>query len=174
MVSKMIVKSMSIENFRPYKGPVSIEFARGEKNVTIIQGRNDAGKTSFINAFTWCLYDKEPFRDEGIEGRCNQLALDKVNIKEDKVFKKFELIDQRYKVDSLENQKMKNNVENIIPKINQFNIQIEKIETRFQSIPDSILFIKSGVVVSFFSLSIFNSSVDSVLFSYSLLSYGIV
>ncbi len=54
------------------------------------------------------------------------------------------------------------------------NIQIEKIETRFQSIPDSILFIKSGVVVSFFSLSIFNSSVDSVLFSYSLLSYGIV
>lgn len=79
----MIVKSMTIENFRPYKGPVSIEFARGEKNITIIEGRNDAGKTSFINAFTWCLYDKEPFRDEGIEGRCNQLALDKVNIKDE-------------------------------------------------------------------------------------------
>lgn len=79
----MIVKSMIIENFRPYKGPVSIEFARGEKNITIIEGRNDAGKTSFINAFTWCLYDKEPFRDEGIEGRCNQLALDKVNIKDE-------------------------------------------------------------------------------------------
>ena len=87
----MIVKSMTIENFRPYKGPVSIEFARGEKNVTIIQGRNDAGKTSFINAFTWCLYDKEPFRDEGIEGRCNQLALDKVNIK-DEVDVKVEMI----------------------------------------------------------------------------------
>ena len=79
----MIIKSMTIENYRPYKGPVSIEFARGKQNVTIIQGRNDAGKTSFINAFTWCLYDKEPFRDEGIEGRCNQLALDKVNIKEE-------------------------------------------------------------------------------------------
>ena len=79
----MIVKSMTIENYRPYKGPVNIEFARGEKNVTIIQGRNDAGKTSFINAFTWCLYDKEPFRDEGIEGRCNQLALDEVNIKDE-------------------------------------------------------------------------------------------
>ena len=87
----MIVKSMTIENFRPYKGPVSIEFARGEKNVTIIQGRNDAGKTSFINAFTWCLYDKEPFRDEGIEGRCNQLALDKVNVK-DEVDVKVEMI----------------------------------------------------------------------------------
>ncbi len=74
---------MTIENYRPYKGPVNINFARGEKNVTIIQGRNDAGKTSFINAFTWCLYDKEPFRDEGIEGRCNQLALDKVNVKDE-------------------------------------------------------------------------------------------
>lgn len=79
----MIVKSRTIENFRPYKGPLSIDFARGEKNVTIIQGRNDMGKTSFINAFTWCLYDKEPFRDEGIEGRCNQLALDEVNIKDE-------------------------------------------------------------------------------------------
>ena len=87
----MIIKSMTIENFRPYKGPVSIEFARGEKNITIVQGRNDAGKTSFINAFTWCLYDKEPFRDEGIEGRCNQLALDNVNIK-DEVMVKVEMV----------------------------------------------------------------------------------
>ena len=87
----MIIKSMTIENYRPYKGPVNINFARGEKNVTIIQGRNDAGKTSFINAFTWCLYDKEPFRDEGIEGRCNQLALDKVNVK-DEVDVKVEMI----------------------------------------------------------------------------------
>ncbi len=87
----MIVKSMTIENYRPYKGPVSIDFATGEKNITIIQGRNDAGKTSFINAFTWCLYDKEPFRDEGIEGRCNQLALDKVKIK-DEVTVKVEML----------------------------------------------------------------------------------
>lgn len=79
----MIIKSMTIENYRPYKGPVSIDFASGKQNITIIQGRNDAGKTSFINAFTWCLYDKEPFRDEGIEGRCNQLALDKVNVKDE-------------------------------------------------------------------------------------------
>ena len=82
---------MTIENYRPYKGPVSLEFARGDKNVTIIQGRNDAGKTSFINAFTWCLYDKEPFRDEGREDRCNQLALDKVNIK-DEVTVKVEML----------------------------------------------------------------------------------
>ena len=46
---------------------------------------------------------------------------------EDKIFKKFELIDQRYKVDSLEDMKLKNNVENIIPKLNQIDIQITKI-----------------------------------------------
>ena len=46
---------------------------------------------------------------------------------EDKVFKKFELIDERYKVDSLDNIKLKNNIENIIPKISQFSLQIEKI-----------------------------------------------
>ena len=60
---------------------------------------------------------------------------------EDKVFKKFELIDQRYKVDSLENLKLKNNVENIIPKINQFNMQIEKIndnEIKYQEQIDNI------------------------------------
>ena len=54
---------------------------------------------------------------------------------EDKVFKKFELIDERYKVDSLDNIKLKNNIENIIPKISQFNLQIEKIndtENKFQ------------------------------------------
>lgn len=87
----MIIKSMTMENFRPYKGPVNIEFARGEKNITIIEGRNDAGKTSFINAFTWCLYDKEPFRDEGMENRCNKIALDEVNIK-DEVDVKVEMV----------------------------------------------------------------------------------
>ena len=62
-------------------------------NSIVIQINNEFktfkfGKTRFINAFTWCLYDKEPFRDEGIEGRCNQLALDNVNIKEKHKIKK--------------------------------------------------------------------------------------
>ena len=60
---------------------------------------------------------------------------------EDKIFKKFELIDQRYKVESLENMKVKNNVENMIPKINQFIIQIDKInetENKFQEDLDNI------------------------------------
>ena len=54
---------------------------------------------------------------------------------EDKIFKKFELVDQKYKAESLETIKIKNNIENIMPKINQFTIQIEKIndtDNKFQ------------------------------------------
>ena len=39
MVINMIVKSMTIENFRPYKGPLSIDFARGEKKCHYHSGK---------------------------------------------------------------------------------------------------------------------------------------
>lgn len=71
---------MKIENYRPYRGPVDIDFASGDKNVTIIQGRNDAGKTSFINAITWCLYGTEPFKDEGLEDRWNKSYVRDINV----------------------------------------------------------------------------------------------
>ena len=47
---------------------------------------------------------------------------------EDKVFKKFEFVDQRYKFDSLDHLKTKNNVENIMPKIDQIYREIERIK----------------------------------------------
>ena len=87
----MIIKSMSIKNYRPYKDPEPIKFANGEKNITIVEGRNDAGKTSFINAITWCLYDREPFREEGLEDRCNKLAIKEANIN-DKIDVKVEIL----------------------------------------------------------------------------------
>ena len=61
---------------------------------------------------------------------------------EDKVFKKFELIDERYKVDSLDNIKLKNNVENIIPKISQFSLQIEKINDNGNKYQEELFNIK--------------------------------
>lgn len=87
----MIIKSMNIQNYRPYKDPKPIKFAYGDKNITIVEGRNDAGKTSFINAITWCLYDREPFRDEGLEDRCNKLAIKEANIN-DKIVVKVEIL----------------------------------------------------------------------------------
>ena len=65
------------------------------------------------------------FRDNG-DGTIDAT---KVMIKalEEKVFKKFELVDARYKKDSLDNLKLKTNMENITPKLDQFHRELERI-----------------------------------------------
>ena len=53
----MLLKSIKLENFRQFRNE-SIDFDQGEggKNVTIIIGENGTGKTTFAQAFFWCLY----------------------------------------------------------------------------------------------------------------------
>ena len=46
---------------------------------------------------------------------------------EEKIFKKFELVDARYKKDALDNLKVKTNVENITPKLEQFHRELSRI-----------------------------------------------
>ena len=46
---------------------------------------------------------------------------------EEKIFKKFELVDARYKKDALDSLKMKTNVENITPKLEQFHRELSRI-----------------------------------------------
>ena len=65
------------------------------------------------------------FKDSG-DGNIDATKL-LVKSLEEKVFKKFYLIDEKYKKDSANNIKLKTNVENIIPKIDQINRDIEKI-----------------------------------------------
>ena len=56
----MIIESIKIQNFRQYKGPMTVEFSLDKnKNFTIIRGTNGAGKTNLLNALTWCLYGEE-------------------------------------------------------------------------------------------------------------------
>lgn len=55
----MFFKSIYLENFRLYKGPVEFELSTEDKKISIIQGNNDAGKTTMLNAITWCLYGEE-------------------------------------------------------------------------------------------------------------------
>jgi DNA sulfur modification protein DndD len=69
-----------MKNFRPYHGPELIKFAEGEKNITIIQGENDSGKTSLMNAITWCLYNKEYYRSKGKEDIWNKSAVKDIDI----------------------------------------------------------------------------------------------
>lgn len=63
----MILKSLYLKNYRTYRGPEKIKFASGDKNITIIQGNNEVGKTTIMNAITWCLYGRELYKDEGNE-----------------------------------------------------------------------------------------------------------
>lgn len=61
----MLLKSIKLENFRQFRDE-SIDFAQGVdgKNVTIIIGENGTGKTTFAQAFFWCLYGETEFSDK--------------------------------------------------------------------------------------------------------------
>ena len=67
MGNNMILKSLHLKNYRTYKNPDPIYFASGDKNVTIIKGNNEVGKTTIMNAITWCLYGRELYKQKGNE-----------------------------------------------------------------------------------------------------------
>ena len=61
----MLIKSITLENFRQYKQHQTIEFSTDkEKNVTVIIGENGIGKTTFLQSFLWCLYGETDFSDK--------------------------------------------------------------------------------------------------------------
>ena len=66
----MLLKSIKLANFRQFLNE-KITFASGEngKNVTIILGENGTGKTTFAQAFFWCLYGDTEFSDKMILNR---------------------------------------------------------------------------------------------------------
>ena len=52
-----------MKNYRPYRNPPIINFAYGDKNLTIIEGDNDLGKTTLLSAISWCIYGDEPYKN---------------------------------------------------------------------------------------------------------------
>ena len=63
----MLLESIRLQNFRQFRNE-SIDFAKGNngKNVTIIIGENGTGKTTFAQAFFWCMYGETEFSDKTI------------------------------------------------------------------------------------------------------------
>jgi len=60
----MLLKSLKLDDFRQFKGTQMVEFSTDPKrNVTIMKGENGSGKTSFAQAFRWCLYGDTDFQD---------------------------------------------------------------------------------------------------------------
>lgn len=63
----MLLKSLKVLNFRQFKGEQEVLFASDSaKNVTVIMGENGSGKTTFAQAFTWCLYGDVDFDDKSM------------------------------------------------------------------------------------------------------------
>lgn len=60
----MLLQSIELENFRQFKKE-KIDFSTDpERNVTLIIGDNGTGKTTFAQAFFWCLYGETSFSDK--------------------------------------------------------------------------------------------------------------
>lgn len=55
----MIIKSITLNNFRLYEGMNTINFMLStNQNITLISGENGFGKTTFLHSLIWCLYGK--------------------------------------------------------------------------------------------------------------------
>lgn len=62
----MLLKSITLKNFRQFKD-ITLDFSTdNEKNVTIVIGDNGSGKTTLLQAFFWCLYGSVSFNDKDL------------------------------------------------------------------------------------------------------------
>ncbi|MBL7131343.1 MAG: AAA family ATPase [Candidatus Omnitrophica bacterium] len=55
----MVIKRIKIANYRQYQD-VDLKFPEG-KRILLFVGKNGTGKSNFLNAINWCLYEEEPF-----------------------------------------------------------------------------------------------------------------
>ncbi|WP_157980986.1 AAA family ATPase [Idiomarina tyrosinivorans] len=63
----MKLKKLELKNFRQFYGEQTVEFSTSKtKNVTLIHAENGVGKTAFLNAILWCLFETftENFKDQ--------------------------------------------------------------------------------------------------------------
>ncbi len=56
----LFINRINITNFRQYRN-VSLTFD-SSKGVFLFIGKNGMGKSNFLNAICWCLYNKQPFK----------------------------------------------------------------------------------------------------------------
>lgn len=87
----MLLKKLTLKDFRQFKGEQEIDFStNNDKNVTIIVGENGTGKTTFAQAFTWCLYGDTTFSDKSL--LCKSTAQDMKANEEQTVSVKLEFV----------------------------------------------------------------------------------
>ena len=72
----MLLQSIELQNFRQFINE-KIDFSTDpERNVTLIIGENGTGKTTFAQAFFWCLYGETDFTNKTMLNMAIQSAID--------------------------------------------------------------------------------------------------
>jgi DNA sulfur modification protein DndD len=80
----VIIKSISLENFRQFLGKQEIEFATGMQNITIIFGDNGKGKTGIFRAMMFGLFgEKTIAQDKTDKSKTDDLHLVNLNAIDD-------------------------------------------------------------------------------------------
>ena len=77
----MILKSIELHNFRLYPH-ILIDFKKDISNITIIKGDHGVGKTTLLNAISWCLYGSELLSWETSLGICNNKTVNLAEVGE--------------------------------------------------------------------------------------------
>ncbi|MBQ7928119.1 MAG: AAA family ATPase [Methanobrevibacter sp.] len=132
----MILKSLYLKNYRTYRGPEIVDFATGDQNITIIKGNNEVGKTTIMNAITWCLYGREYYRDKGNEPIFSKSTSYDLEIgDEDTVEVKLEMEDTKGKTVKFIRKLLfyKNDLGQCKEDSTDFEILVDEIPVTFQS-----------------------------------------
>ena len=100
----MRIDFISLKNYRPYL-EAKIVFSNDEKhkNFTIVQGANGAGKSSLLNAITWCLYNEE------VNLKTAQKGLPIFNTEAFENLKKNQILEAKVEIQMIDKEGLKHN-----------------------------------------------------------------
>lgn len=94
----MIIKSITLENFRNFKH-CDISFSNdSDKNFTVILGENTYGKTTLVKSFIWCFYGTNSFNNPILLNKDVENGLNTNGEAECNVVVWFEHNDDEYKI----------------------------------------------------------------------------
>lgn len=77
----MKFRSVKLKNFRQFYGEQEIKFSTcPEKNITLIHAENGTGKTAFLNAILWCLFEMHTDNFKDSKNILNKVAKQQGNL----------------------------------------------------------------------------------------------
>jgi DNA sulfur modification protein DndD len=61
----MFIETLTLKNFRQFRGTHTLRFSQGRKNVTVVFGENGRGKTGIFRALMFCLFGDRQLSQDG-------------------------------------------------------------------------------------------------------------